>query len=38
VNPSIAIFLAVYAAASGIGARVTLDVTFTITQDPRTRS
>src|SRR5215510_502734 len=33
VNPSMAILLAVYAAASGIGASVTLDVTFTTTPD-----
>src|ERR1044072_7695169 len=38
VNPSIAILLAVYAAASGLGASVTLDVTFTTTPDLRARN
>ena len=31
VNPAIAVLLAVYAAANGIAARVTLEVTFTTT-------
>ena len=35
MNPSIAILLAVYTAASGIGASVTLEVTFTTTPDLR---
>ena len=38
MNPSIAILLAVYAAASGIGASVTLEVTFTTTPDRRARN
>jgi hypothetical protein len=38
VNPSIAILLAVYTAASGIGVSVTLDVTFTTTPDRRVRN
>jgi hypothetical protein len=38
VNPSIAILLAVYSAASGIGASVTLDVTFTTTPDRHARN
>jgi hypothetical protein len=33
VNPSIAVLLAVYAAASGIGASATLDLTLTTTLD-----
>ena len=38
MKPSIAVLLAVYAATSGIGASVALEVTFTITPDRRARN